>query len=105
MDELGKVRWIDIEQLLKDYALKKNELDSYNSDIVEADKQCFMRIETAFAKYLKEQLYHGRPSHCFKASYELVKAISKSSKKWVGYTFNYTDSSDISDFIAQDSNT
>ena len=64
-----------------------------------------MRIETAFAKYLKEQLYHGRPSHCFKASYELVKAISKSSKKWVEYTFNYTDSSDISDFIAQDSNT
>lgn len=104
-DELGKVRWIDIEQLLKDYALKKNEADSYNSDIIEADKQCFKRIETAFAKYLKEQLYQGRPSLYFKASYELVKAISKSSNKWIGYTFNYTDSRAIINFIAQDNNT
>lgn len=104
-DELGNVRWIDIEQLLKDYAITKNEPNSYNNDMVKADKQCFKRIETAYAKYLKEQLYQGRPSHFFKASYELVDAISKSSKEWVGYTFNYTDSSAIIDLIAQDNYT
>ena len=102
-DELGKVRWIDIEQLLKDYALTKNEPNSYNSKIVEADKQCFKRLVTAFAEYLKKQLYQDLPSHFFKASYELVNAISKSSKEWVGYTFNYTDSSALINFIAKTS--
>lgn len=101
-DELGTVRWIDIEQLLKDYAVTKNEPASYNRDILAADKVCFNRIVEGFAGYLKDQLYSGRPSHFFKASYELVNAISKSSKKWIGYTFNYTDSSAIIDFMVQD---
>lgn len=101
-DKLGKVRWIDIEQLLKDYALSKNKEGSFNVDIVQNDKECYKLIVNSFSRYLKEQLFNGRPTHFFRPSYEVVKAISQSSKEWIGYTFNYTDSKSIIDFMLSD---
>lgn len=62
-DELGKVRWIDIEQLLKDYALSKNKEDSFNNDIVQNDRKCFDLLVNSFPGYLKEQLFNACETH------------------------------------------
>lgn len=97
---LGQVRWIDIEQLLRDYALSKQNPDTFNNEIVEADKRAYELLVDSFAEYIREELYKGRKSfYTLCSSYQLVDAISQSSKTWKGYTFNYTPSKDIIFFI------
>lgn len=99
-DELGKVRWIDIEQMLRDYAVSKNNHDTFNSEIVKADKDTYNLLVARFGEYIKVVQHSGRNVHyLFHPSYQLVDAISQSSKTWKGFTFNYTDSEAIIYFM------
>ena len=101
-DNLGNVKWIDIEQLLKEYALSKNKEGTYNEEIVLADEKCYDLIVSSFATYLREAILTAKTSSLgLKSSTKLIHAISKSSKEWIGYTFNYTDSSTIIDFVSK----
>ena len=100
-DELGKVRWIDIEQLLKNYAISKNNKDSFNTEIVKNDEACYQQLVNSFADYLKNELLNCSLQTILKPSRNLIEAISRSSKKWKGYSFNYTDSRAIIDFLLE----
>lgn len=101
-DNLGNVKWIDIEQLLKEYAQSKNKEGTYNEEIVLADEECYNSIVSSFTTYLREAILNGRTDSLgLKSSTKLINAISKSSKEWIGYTFNYTDTSTIIDFVSK----
>lgn len=98
--ELGKVRWIDIEQLLRDYAVSKNETDTFNSEIVKADKDAYNLLVAKFGEYIRAVQLSWRDIHyVFHPSYQLVDAISQSAIPWKGFTFNYTDSETIIHFM------
>lgn len=99
-DELGNVRWIDIEELLRDYAISMNEFNLCNDEIVQADKEAYNLLVVKFGEYIRVAQRLGSKLHyVYKPSYKLVEAISLSSKTWKGFTFNYTDSEAIIDFM------
>lgn len=99
-DNLGNVRWIDIEQMLREYAISKNNPDSFNQDIVESDKRDYELLVGKFAEYIRQELLRGRTDfYSLHPSYKIVEAISQSSKAWKGYTFNYSPSEEIISFM------
>lgn len=102
MDELNHVKWIDIEELLRDYALSKNS-DNYNQDISEYDYTTYNRIVKSFADYLwRAMRNHERiPSH-YLPSYEIVRAMASCKNNWEGYTFNYSDTAGLISFMASE---
>ena len=101
-DSLNKVLWIDIESMLREYALSKEEQSNFNEEIVSHDEETYAKLCSSFADYLRYELRDGTNNlNSLKASVRVIKAIANSTRKWIGYSFNYTDSANIVDFISR----
>ena len=99
-DDLGEVRWVDIEGMLRDYAISKNETGSFNDEMIKADLDTYNLLVSKLAEYLKYALVTIRSHVNFSPALKLIEAISKSNSNWKGYSFNYTDSRNMIDFWA-----
>lgn len=99
-NNLGEVRWIDIEGMLRDYAISKIETKSFNDEMVKADLTTYNLLVSKLAEYLRIALVTHRNYPHFSPVIKLIEAISKSNSNWKGYSFNYTDSREMIDFWA-----
>lgn len=99
-NNLGEVRWVDIEGMLRDYAISKNETGSFNEDMLKADMDTYNMLVSKLAEYLRSAVVTNRSYLHFSPVLKLIEAISKSNSNWKGYSFNYTDSGHMVDFWA-----
>lgn len=104
LDSLGNVNWIDLESLILEYALSKKKRLNFASDdeVVKADKAFFELLKRRFTEYLVYEVYPLLTSK-LKSDLLLVNKVMKaviangSFKK--AYSFNYTDTAEIIDFV------
>lgn len=103
-DSLGKVKWIDLETLILEYALSKRKRVKFASDdeVLKADKAFFELLKRKFTEYLVYEVYPLLTSK-MKSDLLLVNKVMKaviangSFKK--AYSFNYTNTAAIINFV------
>ncbi len=103
-DTLGNVRWIDLENLLLQYALSKSEQPVYFKDekeIIKYDQHIFQQIKESFIRYIVDVVSRKGSGfnlrHCVGSQVISQIANNKTFKKI--YSFNYTNTSSVLDFI------
>lgn len=102
-DSLGKVKWIDLEELILEYALtKKDAARALSDDVLKVDKMFFDLLKSSFTEYIVKEVYPLFDSR-LKSSLLLVNKVVRSvvdngTFKKI-YSFNYTDTSQIIEFV------
>lgn len=105
-DSLGNVRWIDLEELIRQYALSKSsESITFESekDIVAYDKDIFEQIKSKFIQYVVDVVHHKSDSFSMHHSIagRVVKEVAKNGTFSKVYSFNYTKTESMLDFVAE----
>lgn len=97
IDEMDRVRWIDIEGLLLSYALERTEKNDFDASLSEIDKEAYNMLYSSFNEYLKNDVepYISKECKRNRYLYDLLTAIKENGTYSVGYTFNYTPTQDI----------
>lgn len=99
----GEVQWIDIEGIIKDYALCRKEEENspigrVSEEIIKKDKMFLDTLKASFTKYLSSNVkvliqpgMKGISQHLI----DVIKAIYEKDCATVIYSFNYTDTGSI----------
>lgn len=99
----GEVRWIDLEAIIKEYALERKEeeespVGGISQDIIKKDKDFLETLKLSFTKYLcsnvKELIEPGMKGIPLYIS-EVLNAIFSKDFSTSIYSFNYTDTGSI----------
>lgn len=90
-DELGRIRWIDIEQELYNYVNSKKGLP-VNNELVQEDERSYNSLVYQLQTYLSA-VYPHRRNHDIDITIptEILKAIRRNGGFNLIYTFNYTN--------------
>lgn len=90
-DNLGQIRWIDIEgELWKYVSTKKNR--TINSELVQEDERSYNTLVYQLLTYLSVVYPHRRNQEAdITIPVEILKAIKQNGGFNLIYTFNYTD--------------
>lgn len=90
LDDLGRIRWIDIEGELLNYVkLKKKPVAS---ELINEDEQSYNLLVWMLQKYLSAVYpYKRNPEIDITVPLEVLKSIRRNGKFRSIYTFNYTD--------------
>lgn len=99
-DTLGKVKWVDLEELLLKYAISKKDNPIFllsNNSIIEDDLETYQLIKQKFLAYLIEIVNPriGEVSTKQAVVRRVFKAIYDSCVFSKVYSFNYTPTKDI----------
>lgn len=105
-DDLGNVRWIDLEELIRQYALSKSRASitfEAEKEIIRYDKEILDKIKTAFIKYIVDYVTTQSDSFSMHNSIagKAVKQIAENGTFYRVYSFNYTKTESILDFVAK----
>lgn len=103
-DTLGNVRWIDLENLLLQYALSKSAQPisfEAEKEIIKYDQQIFQQIKDSFIQYIVDEV--PRKENSFKLRHgvgsQVISQIANNKTFKKIYSFNYTHTESILDFI------
>lgn len=96
-DELDKVRWIDIEELLLNYALQRRKQADSTEELTAHNKNAYNNLCYAFEQYLNEVVNKSITKECKRNRYlcDLLTALKENSSYTQVYSFNYTPTKDI----------
>lgn len=96
-DELGIVRWIDIENLLLQYAQIQKENRSLEKAVIHDDADCYNCIVDSFSQYTKNVVSKYITKECKRNQdlFSLITAIQRNGTFNLVYSFNYTPTADI----------
>lgn len=90
-DELGRIRWIDIEGELWNYVNSKKGMH-VNKDLVQEDERSYNSLVCQLQTYLSAVYpYKRNQDNDITIPTEILKAIRKNGSFNLIYTFNYTD--------------
>ena len=90
-DELGRIKWIDIEGELWKYVDSKKEMP-VNAELVREDESNYNILVNQLQTYLSAVYPHRRNNDVdITLPVEILKAIKNNGKFNLIYTFNYTD--------------
>ncbi len=103
-NDLGEVKWIDLEDLLLQYALKKSkeEITPYFKEIAQYDKDVLESIKTTFKSYILEVAACHITSRCaspININSEIIESIIQNDSFSKVYSFNYTGTYSILNFL------
>lgn len=96
-DELDKVRWIDIEELLLSYAVKRREMTDNSDELTSHNREAYEKLCSAFERYLNEIACNRINKECKRNQYlfQLLTALKENNTYSQVYSFNYTPTKDI----------
>lgn len=96
-DELDRVRWIDIEELLLSYALERRKKNDNSDELTSLNKQTYETLCSAFENYLKDIVKPQITKECKRFRYlnDLLTALKENQTYTQVYSFNYTPTKDI----------
>lgn len=99
---LGEINWIDIEDLLLQYAMHETKSSEWNSSIVKDDKIAYYELCKSFNEYLNQYVEPCISKNCLRFPYmlELINSIKKNGTFNRVYTFNYTSTSKILQYFS-----
>lgn len=103
-NELGEVKWIDLEDLLLQYALKKSgeEITPYFKEIARYDKEILESIKNGFKSYILEVVTRHITKRCaspININSEIIESIIRNDAFTKVYSFNYTGTYSILNFL------
>lgn len=94
-DDLGQIRWIDIEGELWNYVNSKKGIP-VNKELVQEDERSYNYLVYQLQDYLSAVYPHGRNQDTdITIPIEILKSIKGNGGFNLIYTFNYTDPTDI----------
>lgn len=103
-DNLGEVKWIDLEELFLNYALKKSqeEVTPYFKEIANYDREILYIIKEAFKSYILNVVTHQITKRCaspININSEIIESIIHNDTFTKVYSFNYTGTDSIIEFL------
>ena len=103
-NDLGAIKWIDLEDLLLQYAIKKSneEITPYFKEVAKYDKAVLEEIKNAFKSYILEIVTRYVNKRCvspININSEIIESIIRNDTFSKIYSFNYTGTFSILDFL------